>query len=437
MLLIQQPSLILSNDIFCNRHGSIRVSLVRKHFGLYSLESGVKIQTKPLLLQDLLEIVDLCKSWRDTVEIMPLRFIYNKATYIDLKDTPSSPESWIDNYNIRTGKIAVRFNEKSDIVCYETEVPEWKLIKSCKRGNDVYIRQVRKKFKPVIDAASNVKSFFSTEINKNRKRVRKTKLLYITGTVDRDKTGTIGNSWLKFGTYWNSFITNIREQFNGAEYIRAWQSQQDGYPHFHALVFFKNFKFTVTPWQNEKGKWEFRVHNRQKHNGKYVRDKLKDAWKWGNLDVKCCDNTKKALVDIVKYITRDLKGGKSDLTNGMVWYFGKQSYSISKNFVKGLLGKNIDLAEPSNDDLINAFGVIQRNNSKKNLVRIEVFPLIRRDLIPNFTQLNLDNWADPPDPPPEIIDFLENIADQCKPISSRKNEEGIDIIVYDWKDMNM
>ena len=394
-----------------------------------------KIQIKKLTKTDLNEITDIYTEWRDTIEVMPLRLIYKQAAYLDLTNTAASADKWIECYNMNTGKIAVRFNDISDIVCYEKEVPEWSCIKSCKRGNDVYIKQVKKKFKPVIDIAKNKKSFFSTTLNKNRKRVRKTKLLYITGTCDSSITGTIGSSWLKFGDYWNSFITNVREQFGGGVYIRAWQSQKNGFPHFHALVYFPNFEFSVTPWFNKtKQKYEFRIHNRQKHNGKYVREKLKDSWKWGHLDILAVDSVKKGLTDLVKYITRDLEGGESNLTNAMAWYFGRQTYSISKNFVKELLGKDIELAEPTNDDLINAKGVIQRSNSKKNLIRIEVFPIIRADLIPKNPQKTLDFDDKNKDPPPEKIDFLERMALDCKPTKMSYNDDGVQIVVYDFKE---
>ena len=385
----------------------------------------------PLHLQQLQLITDLYTSWRDTVEMMPLRFTYKDFKYIDLTNTPACPEKWINNYNANTGLTAVRFNTASEVVCYEGFKHTWSLIKSCKRGNDVYIRQVRKKFKPVIDASKNIDSFFSIKLNKNRKRVRKTKLLYITGTCDHIVTGDIGRSWLKFGEYWNNFITNIRQQFKGAEYIRAWQSQENGYPHFHALIYFPNFEFTAMYWDADKS---WRVHNRQKLNGKYVRERLKDAWSWGHLDIKCCNNTRKALIDIVKYITRDLEGGESDLTNAMVWYFGKQSYSISGKFVKELVGDDIDLAPPSNDDLINAEGVIQRSNSNSELVCIEVFPLVKHDLLPKIVQKRVEVYEDPPDFPHETVAFLENLADSCKPVSFRVNENGVKIVVYDWKE---
>lgn len=430
------PELIVSTlDPFLNRKGSLRVALVRKHYGLHYLDdTKVKTQIKPLKDRELSEITDIYRTWRDTVELMLIRLKYEKVEHIDLKNTPVSVDKWIDEFNIRTGRLAVRFNDSSSIVCFDSFDYNWVYSKCCKRGNDVYIYQINKKFKPFFKS-KNHKKFFSTVVNDKRQRVRKTKLLYITGTCDHKLTGSIGKSWLNFGEYWNSFITNIRQQFGKVDYIRAWQSQVNGYPHFHALLYFYNFDFTATYWEPDK---TWRVHNRQSVKGKPVRDRIKNAWVWGNLDIKCCDDSKKALRDIIKYVTRDLEGGESDLTNAMVWYFGKQAFAISKGF-RSLFGVSDKASlEPSDDDLINASGVIQRSNSNRKLVCIEVFPVFRADLLPDFTQLTMLNWKNPPDPPPEWLDFFENLADSCVPSSVNKKElkDGsfVDVIVYEYKE---
>jgi hypothetical protein len=243
-------SLYISDyEPFCNRHGSIRVKLVRKHFGV------------TLKKEDLSTLIDIHKTWRDTDEVMPIKLTYEVVKHIDLTKLPVDPDKWIDKYNADTGKIAVRFNEKSNIVCYEGEESEWVTKKCCKRGNDVYIRQVREKFKPLL-YTKNHKQFFSTRVNDKRKRIRKTRLLYITGTCDHSITGDISNSWICFGSYWNNFITNIREMFNGVEFVRAWQSQENGYPHFHALVYFKDYEYTAVRWVESGGSKSWRIHIR-------------------------------------------------------------------------------------------------------------------------------------------------------------------------------
>jgi len=386
--MISSSSIMLDHSSFCNSEGSIRINLVRKHLGLSLNPQKIDL------------IKELYIEWRDTFEALPLRLVYQdtKVYYIpDLNADTKKYCNYLESQNIHYSKY-------KNHVFIDGETSEWVLNKCSKRGNDVYVRNVRKKFNPLLKS-DNHKSFFSTVVNDKRKRIRKTKMLYITGTCNQKITGDISNSWVSFGLYWNSFITNIREQFNNVEYVRAWQSQENGYPHFHAMVYFNDFNFTATKWLNKKGKIEWRVHNKQKLNGKFVRDRLKSAWKWGNLDIICCSNSKKSMYDLVKYITRDLEGGESDLTNAMIWYFGKQSYSFSKGFLD-LFNVKQSIGEPTDAEYINAEGVIQRSNSKGILKRIEVFPCIRRDLMPSFTQPRLDNWHKIPDPPPEIVDYF-------------------------------
>lgn len=407
---------------------------MREHFGLYPEfvrsyidKNGLlkiinkKIQKQKLSISDISEITNLYTTWRDTVELLPMRLTYKHDKIIYAPDINTS------------GEIYANFLQQNDVKCYnykdyvfiDSTRQEWTYKKTCKRGNDVYIYLVNKKLKPL--TIQEPIEYFSTELNNNRNRNRRTNLLYITGTIDQSKFDGIGDAWLEFGNYWNTFITNIRNQFGGAEYIRTWQSQKNGYPHFHSLIYIP-FDFSVVYWP-EDNSW--RISTRQKlHKGDKitVRKRIKNAWKCGNLDVKCVDSTNNAFKDLLKYVTRDLEGGESDLTNAMVWYFGKQSYSISKNFQNSIWPKkeSIDLAPPSNADLINAIS----NNSNSDLLCIEVFPIIPRDILDFSLQIDVLDPTLRPDPPPNVVEFFENMAISCKPSKNIINENGVEIIIY-------
>lgn len=440
---IPSPLIVDStSDIFRNRHGSIRLKFVRKHFGVD-------------LSQDKLNsIVELYKTWRDLVEMLPLHKKYKQTNFKDFKSTAVDPDKWINWYNEHTNLIAHRVNDnpECDLVVYEGFTYKWELKKCCKRGNDVYINQLNYKFKDFFNA--DPKQFFSTAVNDKRKRVRKTRLLYITGTCDHEVTGDMSASWITFGAYWNEFITNLRQQFSepvinfcedwiseknpmglkfsyiedGVVYIRAWQSQDNGYPHFHALLYFNDFEFTAT-FRKEDNSW--RIHNRQELNGEPVCNRIKDCWIAGNLDFKCCDNTTTALRDLLKYVLRDLDAGACDLTNAMIWYFGKQSFGISDGF-KELFNVNVHSSvEPTNADLINDTHAIQSNNSNLKLVAIEVYPIIRHDFLPNFTQKDITNLDFDEDPPPEVAQFLDNYSFNCKLKKFDVREDGVKIYIYE------
>jgi len=413
------------------------LALVRKNFGLSSESVGsyldkngnvkiinAKVQNQYLDKNDLSEITQLYVKWRDTLEYLPLRFTYKENKIVSFDGLPISPEKWCAKYRERTGKTPYRHGS---IVAYEGERQEWKLKQTVKRGNEPYVRLIRQKLKPLTEREPL--QFFPTEINENRKRKRHTNLLYITGTIDQTKFDGIADAWLKFGSLWNTFTTNLRQQFGKAEYMRTWQSQENGYPHFHALVWIP-FDFSVVPWFDDKGRLTWRIHNRQKLNkgdSVTVRERIKNAWKGGNLDIIAVSDIGNAFKDMVKYITRDLEGGESDLTNAMVWYFGKQSFSISKHFEESLWGtKDIDWREPSNDDLIYA----ESSNSNYDLKRIEVFPIIpKRNLDFSYTKDILDLEFEPK-PPPNIIDYLEDLVFKCRPIKVNK-KDNVEIIVYE------
>jgi len=403
----------------------IKLKLVRKLYGL-NLDHNSLIGIKNSYVE-----------WRDTVEILPMRLWFKKTGFIDFSNIPVDVDKWINFYTENTRLFATRFNDNPlcNAAAYEYKYCKWVNKKSVKRGNDVYISLLEKKFKPFINSKKH-KSFFSTVINSKRKRIRHTKLLYLTGTCDQSITGPIAGSWISFGLYWNEFITRIRDLFGKVAYIRTWQSQDNGYPHFHTLIYFYDFDFTVVYWDNDNS---WRIHNKQKivvdrRSGKkdYCRNVIKSLWKWDNLDIKCCNNTKAALTDLLKYVTRDLQNGACDLTNAMVWYFGKKSFAVSKSFYE-LFGCKSASVEPTDADLINAVGVTQEVTQEDQLVGIDVFPIIPQSLLPNYTQLTLKDWLHPPDPPPEIVNFLDNFADSCEPVKFNHRSDGVTVTVFKFK----
>ncbi|GAJ08739.1 unnamed protein product, partial [marine sediment metagenome] len=229
--------------------------------------------------------------------------------------------------------------QSKNVVTVPFESYKYHFPHACKRGNSVYTDIIKERFKPFLEQEPI--TFFDPAYVGVRNRKSTTRMLYITGTTD-PKTCGYDRGWLSFGKRWNSFITNLRKQFGSIVYIRTWQSQKNGYPHFHALLYFKDRKFTVVPWVHKNGKISYRLPSRLK-----CRSAIKKAWRWGGLDILCVGNTHDSFTDLLKYVTRDLAGGECDLTNTMVWYFGKQSFGISENFAKVIWGVDIGLAEPN------------------------------------------------------------------------------------------
>jgi len=426
--LLAEP-IIDYSDPCRNRWGAIKLKLVQSQYGL-----NVTSDTIP-------DLKNLYVDWRDTVELIPMRLTHKIVDSMNFKDTPVDAATWLKEFS-NTGLIAETFNDhpNCNFVVYERLKQTWINKKSVKRGNDVYCRMLQEKFKPLF-TSKNHTAFFDTHLNSKRKRTRTTRMLYLTGTCDQAIVGDIVAAWGSFGAYWNHFITSLRDLFGKSAYIRTWQSQNNGYPHFHALVYFFDWEFPVIYRASDKS---WRIHNRQKVivNKKSGAKEpcinaIVDRWKWGGLEVKCCDNTKSALRDLLKYVLRDLEGGASDLTNTMVWYFNKKSFAVSRSFM-GLFGA---FEEPSNADLINAVTDIQEGTQEDRLVAIDIFPILPRELMPFCTQMSLDapqneapSDTEPPDPPPEVSRFLDLFADQCAPVSSNTRDNGVVVTVYEYKD---
>ena len=388
------PLIISENqDVFCNSRGSLRLTLVRKYFGLETRDVGSRLSPDGMLTalrekmmvqeltdQDLIDITELYVGWRDTREVMPMKLTYLDQEIIDCSELPVDPQKLAE---ISNGSFY------NNTVFRDVERYEWVFRETVKRGNGPYIRLVSEKFKDF--TGQEPLNFFDETWGEKR-----TPMVYTTGTIEQSKMSRCC-AWLHFGELWNSFITNIRNQYGKVVFFRAWQSQKNGYPHFHALFYFKDHDFTVVPWVHPNGKTSWRLPSRSSD-----RQKIKSAWKWGNLDILCVQNTHEAFEDMLKYITRDLEGGESDLTNAMVWFFGKQSFSFSDDFIETVWGKGKTPAslEPSDADLISAVS----SYSNSELVQIEVFPIIRAD------SLDFD-WENGADPPPKLVHELENMAD--------------------------
>jgi hypothetical protein len=285
-----------------------------------------------------------------------------------------------------------------------------------KRGNPQYIKLIQERLKPFLNNAPIV--FFDDDWGEKR-----TNALYITGTYDPEYLGN-DLGYLTTGSRFNSFITNIRSQLGDFVHIRSWQSQKNGNAHFHAILYFKDKEFNVVRWVDPKGVVSWRLPSRSED-----RTILKRAWKWGNLDIQCIKDMNETFKDLLKYVTRDLEGGESDLTNALLWYYQRQSFGISRDFVKTVWGKeNVALSEPDNADLISP----NMANSNFSLIRIEIFPTIRRDLFSKTVQTSIDTWEDPPPISENDENLLMYLTRDCDLVECKRSKK-FDVPVFMWR----
>ena len=245
-------------------------------------------------------------------------------------------------------------------------------VKCAKRGNDVYRSRVESRFRGLIHHSENLVFF-----NPKDRGKKTTSALWITSTYDT-KRCLYGEAWENIGVEFNRFMSYLRRKFGKISSCRVFESFDNGHPHIHCIVIFKEHSFSV--FRDSKGKFR-------------IREKEVIAQGWhSNVDVKAMSSLAGDLIYLKKYLlkgidveTADSKGLK---TLAMCWVYRKRAFSVSGQFRQALSDLITDL-----------------HNSNKKTVQItlerEVIPeeryyllgfvpaevvLIKKDVW--FTQLN-------------------------------------------------
>jgi hypothetical protein len=210
----------------------------------------------------------------------------------------------------------------------ETGQRKWKAIKCSKRGNDVYGARTRKRL-GFLKWAENL-TFFKAE-DFDVKTPVKTRLLWVTLTMD-PKLASLKEAWETCEYYYNLWITNLRNRYGKIHVLKFPQASPDqqglayGYLHFHVVLLFEEHEFTAFPWMTNKGKLEYRIHER---------DEFKEQGKWHSfVDIKAISS----MAGIYNYAVKHHENagyGDSDeavLNNALCWLFKKKAYTISGSF---------------------------------------------------------------------------------------------------------
>lgn len=198
-------------------------------------------------------------------------------------------------------------------------------VKACKRGNDVYLSMLNRKF-GFIDSLPNI-DFFTDDMRK-----KYTPMLFITLTVAAKKHSLL-NSWLDISANLNRFETLLRQKYGKFVKFRVWESHESGYPHCHVVYYFLKHSFAVWEHFNKDNDRTFRIAD--KH-----RKAISNMWAMGNVDIQGVQDTLGAFKEVKKYITKQIWNAKGDQTNAMCTLFRKQSYYLSQfNYRKHIVTK--------------------------------------------------------------------------------------------------
>ena len=170
------------------------------------------------------------------------------------------------------------------------------VMKSSKRGNDVYISRINRRLRDFIKyfrLENNVRGFF------------------ITLTIDTKQYGDVRDAWEDIGLRYNRIVTWIKgflkkkhREFLGI--FRVFEATKRGYPHVHLLLFYRGSPVFL--------------------------DENLLSEKWGSYTkVEAIRRLKGAMGYLLKYLLKSFRDDKYILTSALMWFFGKRSYGISRS----------------------------------------------------------------------------------------------------------
>ena len=200
----------------------------------------------------------------------------------------------------------------------------YRFVRASKRGNEIYNYNTTERFKEIESRIPSL-DYFDTSHKYDTKIKRETSALFISLTYDQSRISW-REAWQSVSHDINLFRAKVRQEFKSQiSSIRCFESQKNGYPHIHLLIFFKDYKFRVhfkdSSKKGKKGKWRIDYK---------IMKRLASFWGFGFKDVSGVYNSTKAFRYIGKYLFKTLASwGKEDkLTLALCWYFRKRSFSL-------------------------------------------------------------------------------------------------------------
>jgi hypothetical protein len=209
-----------------------------------------------------------------------------------------------------------------------------------KRGNIKYAYRTKKRFNELalpfkLEAENN-----NQQILANTETVKETSVLFVTLTVNPSIMG-YKTAWKTIGEHWNRYLANLRHKYGNLHIGRTWESMRNGYPHIHAIIQFLDRSFDTFLLYSKKQKkaiWRIEDINQQK---------IKTAWRIGNVDVQGMVNLYDGLRYLGKYVTKASDLSLNDQYNkglktlALTWAFGKRCFSFGKKFRESILQRYI------------------------------------------------------------------------------------------------
>jgi hypothetical protein len=263
---------------------------------------------------------------------------------------------------------------------YEYRIFDYWAFMVSKRGNKVYQKRVSKRLQPLNELMIRYKGhqFFDGKT----RDINKTNVLMVTLTYDTSRNN-VDYAWKGQGKDFNSFISRLKQRYGKVSVIRSWERYHNGYPHVHAIILFHDHTF--------------RVH---KHTSK---KSGKTRWLIPNKDNKTISSFHHSYVQqsgvsslggiayTTKYIKKEVFKDKENKTLVACWLYGKQQWSISKDFTKCLH------ALISESTTVDSRLDLLMHNSSKHFDKGRVIYYVGIKIIPNANKQTLFRLKPPPE----------------------------------------
>lgn len=198
-------------------------------------------------------------------------------------------------------------------------------VKCSKRGNDVYSWRIKNRLRELEELASMEDiTFFD-----RGERDPKTSCLFITFTYDT-KRNSKEVAWQNVGVEFNRAVSWLKRRYGELSIFRVWESFENGYPHIHAILLFKDAKFKVE--YDRAGEARIEIEEKREMEG---------SWH-SFIDVSAVQSFSKSVGYLIKYLSKvhsgsgDRSESKYEATLAMMWLYRKRAFGISGDFAKKL-----------------------------------------------------------------------------------------------------
>lgn len=149
--------------------------------------------------------------------------------------------------------------------------------------------------------------------------------LWTTLTYDT-KLCSYRQAWEQIGIEFNGFMAYVRRHFGKVSSCRVFESFENGYPHIHCILLFKEHSFSV--FRDAKG--QFRIQEK---------DIIAQGWH-SNVDIKAMSSLAGGLSYLKKYLLKGIDFEQADSkglkTLALCWLYLKRAFSVSGSFRKAL-----------------------------------------------------------------------------------------------------